>query len=431
MPFWGALFFMSSSLISAQLKVNSSGNVGIGTTNPQSKLDVAGDIYIGSASNIFGTTNNVPITFMVNGSLAGSTGSSGNPNVSFGYGALLNYNGSGGANTSVGYYALSLSTGSGNTAIGSSALSSNTTGSGNTAVGVGTNVSAGNLENVTVIGNGVIATGSNQVRIGNSNVGSIGGHASWSNISDGRIKKNIRTNVPGLIFINSLQPVTYNLDLDALDELLGIENNNNTYLLPELIELNRKAREVKQKQVQTGFLAQDVEKTAKSIGYDFSGVDVDESGIYSLRYAEFVVPLVKSVQELSEQNDRLQEQVNDLTYIVNKLMGKDNDPSMFKSGNVDTSISGITNPLVSQCKLYQNAPNPFKDKTEILYYLSPGVQSAEIYIFNLQGSLLKKIPAHHSCVVEIKGSNLQAGMYLYTLVADGQAVDTKRMILTK
>ena len=59
------------------------------------------------------------------------------------------------------------------------------------------------------------------------------------------------------------------------------------------------------------------------------------------------------------------------------------------------------------------------------------MQSAEIFIFNLQGNLLKKIPASHSGLVEIKGNNLNAGMYIYTLIADGQPVDTKRMILTK
>ncbi len=57
----------------------------------------------------------------------------------------------------------------------------------------------------------------------------------------------------------------------------------------------------------TGFLAQDVEKAAESIGYDFSGVDKPqhERDNYSLRYAEFVVPLVKAVQELEEENEQL------------------------------------------------------------------------------------------------------------------------------
>jgi hypothetical protein len=49
----------------------------------------------------------------------------------------------------------------------------------------------------------------------------------------------------------------------------------------------------------SGFIAQEVEDAAKKIGYEFSGVDApkNESDYYGLRYAEFVVPLVKAVQE--------------------------------------------------------------------------------------------------------------------------------------
>ena len=38
------------------------------------------------------------------------------------------------------------------------------------------------------------------------------------------------------------------------------------------------------------------------MGYDFSGVDApkNDKDIYGLRYSEFVVPLVKAVQELNE-----------------------------------------------------------------------------------------------------------------------------------
>lgn len=33
--------------------------------------------------------------------------------------------------------------------------------------------------------------------------------------------------------------------------------------------------------------------------------------------------------------------------------------------------------------------------------------------------------------ITIDGGSLNAGMYLYALIADGKVVDTKRMILTK
>ena len=83
--------------VSAQLEVSSSEKVGIGTTSPEYKLHVVGDVYatgnmyLGTASgtsNFLSTKSNAPLTFMLNGILSGSTGSSGNANVSFGYEAL-------------------------------------------------------------------------------------------------------------------------------------------------------------------------------------------------------------------------------------------------------------------------------------------------------------------------------------------------------
>jgi len=295
---------------------------------------VFGQLRVG-ANGTFGTTSAVPLIFDVNAVKSGSTGSPSVKSVSFGYEALFNTtetdnvaigqsalqscttatanvalglnalrNNTGESNTAGGTCALSNTTsGSGNTAFGAGALNDNTTGSLNTAVGFWTKSDANNLSNTTAIGSNAKVTESNQVRIGNTTVNSIGGYAAWSIVSDGRVKQNVRKNVPGLVFINSLQPVTYNLDLDAIDVLLKTEKTDTNSMPQELIDMQKAARESKEKQIQTGFVAQDVEKSAKSIGYDFSGVGVDETGIYSLRYAEFVVPLVKAVQELSEQND--------------------------------------------------------------------------------------------------------------------------------
>jgi hypothetical protein len=64
----------------------------------------------------------------------------------------------------------------------------------------------------------------------------------------------------------------------------------------------------KEKELQSGFIAQEVEAIANSIGYDFHGVDKpkNENDHYGLRYAEFVVPLVKAVQELDEKYKNLE-----------------------------------------------------------------------------------------------------------------------------
>jgi trimeric autotransporter adhesin len=153
-----------------------------------------------------------------------------------------------------------------------------------TAIGNGT---LANGSNSSAFGNGASAT-ANQIRIGNNAVTSIGGFVNWTNVSDRRIKNNIVENVPGLNFIMKLRPVTYNLNLNASYK---IQNRS--------IPTFTAADSIKMLETQTGFIAQEVESAAKSCNYNFSGVDApdNENDIYGLRYSEFVVPLVKAVQE--------------------------------------------------------------------------------------------------------------------------------------
>ena len=80
----------------------------------------------------------------------------------------------------------------------------------------------------------------------------------------------------------------------------------------ELDETMKAAIAEKEKMIWTGFLAQEVEASAYETGFVFSGVDKprNEHGVYGLRYAEFVAPLVKAVQELSAQGNALQKEIS-------------------------------------------------------------------------------------------------------------------------
>jgi len=95
------------------------------------------------------------------------------------------------------------------------------------------------------------------------------------------------------------------------------------------------------------------------------------------------------------------------------------------------SSTGISE-VAHQWVLTQNAPNPFTHQTVIKYFLPNDAKDAYICIFDMHGKMVEKIsaaPGQNS--VTIQGSTLKAGMYLYSLIIDGQEVDTKRMILTK
>lgn len=79
----------------------------------------------------------------------------------------------------------------------------------------------------------------------------------------------------------------------------------------------------------TGFIAQEVAAAARAVGYDFSGVEqaADEVGLYSVRYSDFVAPLVKAVQEqqteieqLHTENAALKAQLDTQGALLSKLV---------------------------------------------------------------------------------------------------------------
>jgi hypothetical protein len=83
--------------------------------------------------------------------------------------------------------------------------------------------------------------------------------------------------------------------------------------------------------------------------------------------------------------------------------------------------------------LAQNIPNPFSESTVINLQLPASLAKAYLFLYNMQGTQIMKfeIIERGLTAVTIEGYALNAGMYLYTLIADGKEVDTKKMILTK
>ncbi len=224
-------------------------------------------------------------------------------------------------------------TGSNNSFFGRQAGTSNISGTYNTVLGNIADVSSGSLTNAMAIGYAAIVSASNTVQIGNSAIsdvyfgnGTAVLHAnSVITPSDKRFKYNIQNNVPGLDFTKKLQPVTYYFDEQKLAEYTKTGIINNSIIKP--------ASYSGIKQLHTGFLAQDVERTANELGYRFDGVHTpaNDKDHYSLSYSQFIMPLVKSVQEqqqiIEEQNLQINKQQTDveiLKQIIDNLTKKVN-----------------------------------------------------------------------------------------------------------
>ncbi len=367
----------------------------------------------GSANNAFGR-------------YALYSNTTGSFNNAFGYEAMKMHN-TGSYNTAMGHASLSKDvSGTANTALGYSALSSNTTGNFNTTVGYGADVSFSNLSNATAIGYAAKVDASNKVRIGNASVTSIGGQVGWTIFSDGRYKSNVQENVNGLEFIKALRPVTYNLDVKGINaKLTSAEGSADETEAKSANAEMEKSTNAAGKVVYSGFIAQEVEAAAKKLNYEFSGVDKPQTqnGLYGLRYDNFIVPLVKAVQELAQQNAALIEDVKKLESKIGMLESKPGTTGAVSANPSNASKDGLE----------QNNPNPFNGTTVIRYHIPSSTSNAQLLVANANGVTVKTflLNSKGAGQVSINAAELSTGSYFYTLLLDGKKTGARQMIIVK
>ena len=236
--------------------------------------------------------------------------------------------------------------------------------------------------------------------------------------SDERFKENIEPVSDVLSALENLEAVTYTLKNENATRCRNAISD-----MPILTEKDQRDKDffdefyAKQEQgdERYGFLAQNVKEVFPQL------VHTDNSGYMYVDYIGLIPILVQSINELKAE----------LAAVKAEKQEGDATPSLMQAAQ--QASQDELEASLSAAKLYQNAPNPWSSETVIRYSLPGDVAKAEIYIYDMQGAQLKSIPAQGrgESQVTLTAHDLKAGMYLYALVADGQLIDSKQMILTR
>lgn len=143
----------------------------------------------------------------------------------------------------------------------------------------------------------------------------------------------------------------------------------------------------------------------------------NEDGTKSINYVEMVPILVLAINELRAKIEVLE---------------NGNTSAKKLEARTETNVDEIGD-NVTLLALGQNKPNPFGTSTSIEVSIPENVQKAFIYIYDLTGKKLQQIDiiARGKQTVSLSAANLSDGMYLYSLIADGKVVETRRMIVEK
>ncbi len=84
-------------------------------------------------------------------------------------------------------------------------------------------------------------------------------------------------------------------------------------------------------------------------------------------------------------------------------------------------------------QLFQNIPNPYAASTVIPYYIPETSGSAKIIVYSVTGQEVysQLVSTFGKGEIEIPGTVLSNGNYIYQLVVDGRIADKKKMVVAK
>ena len=244
--------------------------------------------------------------------------------------------------------------------------------------------------------------------------GNIGTTAGFFQVSDSIVKTSVvnLSSDSSLHILAQLHPKTYTLD-SANYPSLGLNS-----------------------QPQIGLFAQEVERVIPSaVRLIHHPATIDSVGniitaaydVKGLNYLELIPVLVSAIKSLDSTNKSLQDQINTITAAQTGARSAAASPSNAVAKGTEVHLSDL------EIVLNQNSPNPFAEQTIISYIIPDNVKDANIVFYTLGGTVLKNIRINErgQGQMTVYAENLSAGMYTYSLVADGNIVATKKMICEK
>jgi len=200
-------------------------------------------------------------------------------------------------------------------------------------------------------------------------------------------------------------------DSTLKDHVSNIQNALNKVLRLQGVTYNLKQSTVAPKR-QMGLIAQAVERVVPEV------VTTNDNGIKTIAYSNMVGLLVEAIKQEDIKINTLQHKVDSLTNL-SKQTGANFHANGVEEGH--------------EARLYPCKSCPANQNTTFQCYIPDESKSANLLVFDMNGTLKKTvaISGKKEQSVNIAGGELLAGMYYYSLMVDGNEIDTKKVIVTQ
>ncbi len=226
-----------------------------------------------------------------------------------------------------------------------------------------------------------------------------------------------------LATINALQPKSYEYRTADYDNLS----------LPEGTHHGLIAQDVEQ--VLPELVRTVVQPEVKGLNGRILSQKTDYKGVNYSGLVPYLVSAIKQQQAIIDSLEAaLNGRLSDVESKMNNCCGMGFRQSGEDSENGSEEANHVTVELASHriIDLSKNHPNPFRETTSISYVIPDDAGKAQLIFFDVKGSVIKTVELEKGYgSITVLAHNLTSGTYSYSLVIDGEVVETKRMVKMK
>jgi len=211
--------------------------------------------------------------------------------------------------------------------------------------------------------------------------------------SDQRLKQGIKPLELGLDAIMQLEPKQYHYTGDA---------------------------GTNKERLHTGVMAQDFQKVAPEgvveVNYTDHENRINEDYL-AIDEGMIKFMLINAVKEQQEMIKQLQEEVAN-------LKGNTSEGTNQSFSNQKLVLSNLADAEISFV-----SPNPFKNSARIDFNLNRDFSTATLNVYNVDGKIVNSVQLTEKVgTIELDAKQLSKGLYNYSIVVDGEIIDTKKLI---
>ena len=308
------------------------------------------------------------------------------------------------------------------------------------------------VEGQTVLG-GTAASSGFILTINGSAI-ALGSSPVWTT-SDRNLKKDITNFTDGLATIRQINTVRFHyngtLGIDSSEEHIGIIAQDIEKIAPYSVRMDtlitRKAV-TKSKYVETDEFETFDGITRTKLRYEPAEIHEEKNTFLAYNPSDVQYIAINAIKQLDSTVSKLESQLQSLTSATTSTQipsfAKGTDPYSSLEQRIKILEENILQIQATCCKnanlyddvlLEQNAPNPFAKETIITYFVPERLSGRiELIISDISGNtVLQKVPVQPNIPTQYSytATDLQTGVYLYSISVNGQLVKSKKMMVIK